>query len=515
MPGASERNTNCLRQHMTIFKLFKLHLTKKSTSLVLLWLFGAVAIGFSVVVPNMVGRLTNLFAAPGVKWVDVQWALIILMGAQVGVAALGYFRDSTRRQLKLHLDNNVSLQFFGHVLRLDAGFFRENEVARINERVLRESLSAVEFYLKGFVETPVQILTLLVVATLMIAEHPLLGACVVLLSLTQAYFALFDKRIQLIIRDMRQAADATQVQTSEVLGGVGELRKHGALDYGLKLIEGKLVESREVGTRLARLQSLFSAISPLLSSVQMVVLYGCGAILCLPGGALAGVAGPMTWGDVIKFMMLAGLFRGPVVFLAQYYLGWRLTRQVILRVDRYLEREAIFEDDKLGAVVDDAPRVVFDDVQVELPSKVRLLEDICLDIAPATHVALAGPAGCGKSTLLSLICREMSPSEGQVSLDGVDVEGHGPVSIARTVGFVTQKPVLFSGSIRDNLLLSLRRPSSKVLEDRSGPLDASALGGDMDGAALDERLLSVVRSVGFEADVLHKFLDRSLGDIGE
>ena len=98
----------------------------------------------------------------------------------------------------------------------------------------------------------------------------------------------------------------------------------------------------------------------------------------------------------------------------------------------------------------DAPLFTFEHVQVEGDERPRL-DDVSVTLPDAGITALAGPSGAGKSTLLRCCNRLEAPTEGTVSYRGDDIAGLDPLAHRRDVGMVFQAPVLFPGSVADNL----------------------------------------------------------------
>ncbi|XP_053608432.1 ATP-binding cassette sub-family B member 10, mitochondrial-like [Plodia interpunctella] len=90
-----------------------------------------------------------------------------------------------------------------------------------------------------------------------------------------------------------------------------------------------------------------------------------------------------------------------------------------------------------------------------------LIKDFNLHLRPGKSVALVGRSGCGKSTIAALILRLYDPDKGKILLDGVDIKELDPTWLRSHIGFVSQEPVLFSGSIKDNILYG-------ALEDEHG-----------------------------------------------
>ncbi|CAM9270278.1 unnamed protein product, partial [Hapterophycus canaliculatus] len=85
------------------------------------------------------------------------------------------------------------------------------------------------------------------------------------------------------------------------------------------------------------------------------------------------------------------------------------------------------------------------------PNDQAVLQGATLRLTPGKVLALTGPSGEGKSTLASLITRLYEPSRGSITLDGMDIASLNPSWLRRQIGVVDQEPVLFAGSIADNI----------------------------------------------------------------
>ena len=98
-------------------------------------------------------------------------------------------------------------------------------------------------------------------------------------------------------------------------------------------------------------------------------------------------------------------------------------------------------------------------------SRLGVVRPVDFTIAPGEHVCLVGASGQGKSTLGALLCGLLRPSEGEVLLDGTNVLDYCPAALARHWGVVLQTPVIFEGSVNDNL--RVRQPDCPAEEVRA------------------------------------------------
>ena len=98
--------------------------------------------------------------------------------------------------------------------------------------------------------------------------------------------------------------------------------------------------------------------------------------------------------------------------------------------------------------------IKFEDVTFQYPDgEETVLENFSLDVPFGTHLAIVGETGAGKSTLVNLVCRFYEPTKGRVLIDGRDARERSQLWLHSAIGYVLQTPHLFSGTVRENLLM--------------------------------------------------------------
>ena len=203
---------------------------------------------------------------------------------------------------------------------------------------------------------------------------------------------------------------------------------------------------RTMGARIALTwqQSLFSV------TVSTVTILGTALVLIV--GGLHVVRGQMSIGDLTIVLAYLGAVYGPLSAIAHTtgqlqaaVAGARRVRSVLA-----LRPETIEAPDALDAANVEG-YIRFEDVGFRYPDGTSVLHDITFEARPGEMIALVGLTGAGKTTLVSLIPRFWDPTAGRVVLDGVDVRRYRVRSLREKIGLVLQDPVLFSGTIADNL----------------------------------------------------------------
>ena len=191
-------------------------------------------------------------------------------------------------------------------------------------------------------------------------------------------------------------------------------------------------------------QSVFSVV------VSAITIVGTGIVLIV--GGMHVIRQQMTIGDLTVVIAYLGAVYGPLSTIA-HTTGQLQGALAGAKRIRAMLAQAPESVDRAGAI--DASTITghvrFDRVAFQYPDGTDVLHDITFEARPGEMVALVGLTGAGKTTLVSLIPRFYDASAGQVLVDGVDVRQYQLRSLRERIAIVLQEPVLFSGTIADNL----------------------------------------------------------------
>lgn len=185
----------------------------------------------------------------------------------------------------------------------------------------------------------------------------------------------------------------------------------------------------------------------------LFVLINIGVLAVLYFGGLQVIAGTFTVGEILAFSnyLLSSMF--PLIFLA--IMASQLSAAIASgnRIYEVLDSEPMVRNKPdAKALGDVSGKVAFEGVSFSyVKGGEPVLNEISFSAAPGQVVALLGATGSGKSTLINLIPRFYDANSGRVTVDGVDVKDVTIESLRTHIGIALQEPVLFSGSIRDNI----------------------------------------------------------------
>jgi len=269
----------------------------------------------------------------------------------------------------------------------------------------------------------------------------------------------FQRRLTVAYMIVRERVGAMLGVLAETVVGAPVVRAYGIEGRTQDRLDTAIEEHRRAAVKAGSYSSLFSGTGEVFGAVATAA--------AVVGGVLLGVDDQVTVGTVLAFLFLITLFIDPVLIAAEVInegqtavAGWR-------RVLDVLDLEPDVADP--GAHGRDLPPgplgIRFDHVSFRYPRPGEasrdatgpvVLDDVDVEIAPRTRVAVVGETGSGKTTFAKLLTRLMDPLEGRVLLGGVPVDEVRFDSLRRRVVMVPQDGALFDGTIADNIRMGQR-----------------------------------------------------------
>jgi ATP-binding cassette, subfamily B, bacterial MsbA len=341
-------------------------------------------------------------------------------------------------------------EVFSHLVFVPARTLEDRSsgdvVARLTADVAQLEF-AVTQGLTSYVREGLQLLALLVLCAALDFRLFLLSFLVLPLTLLP---------VLRFARAVKRAARSTQGSLGRLSGLVGEqlhglpiLQAYGAEGGArLRFDAEQTLYLREMDRSLL----LRGAASP---TVELLGVTGLA--LALAVGARAVAAEPALAAHLLSYVGAVMLMYGPLKSLSGTF------AQVLLGLgaaDRLLELEALPRERDTGKDVSPLAHAVrFEDVRVRYgDDRSEALAGLTLDVPAGKTAALVGASGAGKSTAFAALLGFVEPFAGRISWDGTDVRALRPSSLRAQLAWVAQEPVLFSGSVRDTVLLG--RPSA-------------------------------------------------------
>ncbi|MBL0215840.1 MAG: peptidase domain-containing ABC transporter [Myxococcales bacterium] len=221
------------------------------------------------------------------------------------------------------------------------------------------------------------------------------------------------------------------------------------------------------------------------------LLMGAAGVVVLWYGGHRVIDGKLSIGQLMFFYTLLGYLLQPLERLAGAHLALEDAIVALDRLYQVMDLELEPGRDKGLPCHGIFTGIALEDVTFKYGSRAAVLDKVSLDIPAGKRVALLGESGSGKTTLLKLLQRLYDPTEGRITIDGVDVRDLGLDALRGRIAVVSQDPFLFAGTLRENLLAA--RPGASP-EDLLEAIKIAGLEEVI--AALPERLETVVGDRG-------------------
>ena len=343
------------------------------------------------------------------------------------------------------------------------GFFTKRRVGELSSRLASDS-GLIQGVLRfGVPEIIRQAIFLVGALVLMTITHPRLT----LVTLTAIPFAASVgwflgrrvRRLTTLIQD--RLADAV-ARAEQVFTQIRTVQSFTRERFENEAYLGAVNKARDEGLRRAMARAT-------LTGAVTFAAFGAIVMVLWEGGRLV-LAGALTPGTLVAFLLYAVTISGAITSLAGFWANLQEAAGAARRIFELLDHPVAITSPKDPRVL---PRPVRGVVRYEgvtfryEPNLPKVLDGIDLVLDEGATVALVGSSGSGKSTLASLIPRFFDVEEGSVTFDGIDVRDLALDDLRSWVGIVPQEPMLFAGTVRENLVYGNLDASQAEIEEVS------------------------------------------------
>ena len=431
-------------------------LAKLEKLIFIMMFFGLIGSLIDIILPLFQRYALDHFIGLGIFDTVIPYAVLYILTLLVA-AVSNYIACALATIIEMRVNRDLRQTGFAHLQTLSFSYFNQNSVGYIHARLMSDTSRIGSLVSWTLVDCVWRVSYLVGAIAVMIALNPSLAAMVLsILPLLVILFAVFQKKLIGVNREVREVNSQITSNFNEGITGAKTIKSLAIEEKMEQRFMDETQNMRKKSVQASRLRGLFAGTMHFASGAAL-------AIVLWKGGYIA----QEEIGTFSIFMSYAQGMMEPLRWLVDI-ISDLITTQV--NIERFTNLLAVKSD------VIDTPEVIekygdslnpkkenwetvkgdieFRNVTFQYPDgEETVLENFSLKVPFGTHLAIVGETGAGKSTLVNLVCRFYEPTEGQVLIDGQDARQRSQLWLHSATGYVLQTPHLFSGTVRDNLLM--------------------------------------------------------------
>jgi ABC-type multidrug transport system fused ATPase/permease subunit len=394
--------------------------------------------------------------------------MIVIIYAAVSLAAWGgqYLENVYLAYAGQSIIYRMRTQMFDQLLRLSLGFFDRNQVGKLMSRVQNDVSQIQELVTQGILTLLTSVLTLVGIAIIMILTNWRLAlltlAVIPLMVLVTVVWQKYAR--QAFIR-VRRAIATVNSQLQEDIAGVRVVQSLSREEENMEQFDEVNRAHLDANVTAVKLEALMMPMVNIFTGISFAIVIIFGGFQVLNG--------TMTVGLLMSFLLYVQRFFDPVLELSMQYTELQRAMASGTRIFELLDVVPEIQDKPDAVTLPPVKgEIAFKNMSFAYEEGKDVLHDINLSIKPGETVAIVGQTGSGKSSLVSLTARFYEVEKGEVTVDGYDVRSVTQQSLRRQIGIVPQDPILFTGTIEENIKFGALNASHEAVVEVSKTVGA-------------------------------------------
>ncbi|PHR68746.1 MAG: ABC transporter [Lutibacter sp.] len=392
-----------------------------------------------------------------VKSILLYYILLIIGVALIG----GIFTFITRQMIIVNsrlIEYDLKNEIYQQYQKLSLNFYKKNRTGDLMNRI-SEDVGKVRMYFGPAVMYSLNmVVAFIVTLILMIRTDLTLTLYTIIplpiLSVSIYYLSrLIHKKTTIVQEYLSKLTTAAQ----ETFSGIRIIKSYTTEQSSIEHFDNVAENSKQKNVELYKIQALFFPL--------MILLIGISNLIVIYFGGLRYIDGYITLGDIAKFIMYVNILTWPVAIL-----GW--VTSIVQQADASQERinEFLNEDPEIKNQTETVSKIHgtirFNNVSFTYDDTgITALKNINFNLENGKTLAILGKTGSGKSTIINLIARLYDTTEGEVTIDGINIEHLNLNNLRQSIGFVPQDAFLFSDTIENNIRFGDENATINTIEN--------------------------------------------------
>ncbi len=407
-----------------------------------------IQVGLDMLSPQITKRLIDDVLGNG-EWALLPWLLTGIAGIGVGRCVFGYIKEYNFDCAASKITNNIRRDLFHHVQKLSVGFFDKTNTGELMSRVkddvdrIWDGLSYVSMLVLEVIIHTGMILFCIFRLSPKLAVIPLIT-----LPIVAAIAIFMEKKLDKVYEDISEENATLNTVAQENLAGVRTVKSFAREKFEITKFLSHNKRYYELNMQQSKVFIRYQPIVQLITKILPVT-----AVIL---GGFEVIRGEMTLGTLTAFAEYCMNIVWPMEML-----GWLSNSLAAAfasnkRIKKVYQEVPVITDPETPEILDEVNgQVSFNHVSLTLNDK-EILKDISFELGAGKTLGIMGCTGSGKTTILNLLQRFYDPTEGSVSLDGVDLRKLTLNQVRSSTAPVMQDVFLFSDTIDSNVRLGLQ-----------------------------------------------------------
>ncbi|MDF2788788.1 MAG: multidrug transporter ATP-binding protein [Neobacillus sp.] len=357
------------------------------------------------------------------------------------------------------VERKLRSRFMNHLLKMSPTFYEKNRTGDLMARATND-LKAISitagFGILTLVDSSVWMLTLIITMGILISWK-LTIAAILPLPIMAYIMQIYGSRIHKRFMEAQDAFGELNDRVLESVAGVRVIRAYVQEESDRGRFHQLTEDVFQKNIKVARIDSLFDPTVKVLVGISYMIGLGYGAYLVFNQA--------ITLGDLVSFNVYLGMLIWPMFAIGELINIMQRGNASLDRVNETLSYQETVENPSKPVTVENAERIDFKEVTFRYPSsKEDNLTNVSVQLLQGQTLGIVGKTGSGKTTLIKQLLRQYPVGTGELSISGVPLEEQTLNQVRQWIGYVPQDHILFSKSVKDNILFGNSEATEEELE---------------------------------------------------